>query len=275
MTRNQHIYHFLHHDIYLPVSASISPYSIPIVRSLTLCSDGISAYDDIDLFCNNKKMSADICKLITVNGFWISEDSTYERCQWKNGLPDDKVQWGIDENVVYDREPFIIAIIPQPEIYLYRVWLNENNHPSSNITRKIEEFHSWIRLQSRYTMFDAFISGKTTEMNVNNRIKRIINAMRSGQALLITEKFMTELYQSEERQGIEKWISAHVGFFINITELNIDWEIKQVIDTDFELFKEDYRFYSTIEEENNRWTIDWNNWRNTFLPNMQLKKAFN
>lgn len=65
MNRNQHIYHFLHNDIYLLMSTSVSPYSEDIARSLTLCPDIIEPYDDVDDLCTINNSLTDMCKLLT------------------------------------------------------------------------------------------------------------------------------------------------------------------------------------------------------------------
>ncbi len=265
MIRNQHIYHFLHHDIYLPIPESVSPYSIQIVRSLALCPDVITTYDDVDSFCTSKNTFTDICKLITVNGSWSPEDPKAGKCTWKTGRPDHTSQWGILESTAQEKEPFVVAVLPQPETYLWRLWSNENSLSARNASNKAREFALWTLNQSSCPMLDALSPSNTDKLNIDARITRTINAMRSGQALLMTEKFISRLHRTQGKEGIEKWISAHVGFFMTIAEPNNNWELEPVTDLNSKSFSGDDRFYSLVDRENERWTKEWNSWRNTFL----------
>jgi hypothetical protein len=262
MSRNQHIYHFLHHDIYLPLPSSVAPYSTQIVRSLTLCPDSVPTFKDLDALCTFNNTFPDICKLITVDGYWSPEDPISGKCTWKNGTPDNTSNWGIPESAVHKKEPFVIAILPHPKTYLWRHWLIENSL-RSNITN---EFSLWASQQPSSFMLNALVPISTNQLDVDTRITRVINAMRSGQALLTTEIFTAQLYRTEGKQGLERWISAHLGYFLTIKELKINWQLEPVIDLDPKLFAEDERFYYAVQQENDRWTKDWNNWRETFLP---------
>jgi hypothetical protein len=266
MNRNQHIYHLLHHDIYVPLSQFVAPYSEQILRSLTLCPDNMTTFDDLDSLCTSRKNVLDICKLMTINGSWSPDDPKTGKCTWKTEPPDSESEWGILESDVRKREPFVIAILPRPEIYRWRLWSSENSLLSKTTSNRTHEFLVWVRQQSTSLMLNTLIPTTTDKMNVDARITRTINAMRSGQALLMTEASFVELYQSKGKEGVEKWISAHLGFFLNIEELRINSKREPVLDIDLKLFSGDKRFYLAVHKENERWTNDWNNWRNTFLP---------
>ncbi len=266
MNRNQHVYYLLHHDIYVPISTFVAPYSEKIVRSLTLCPGNMPTFDDLDSLCTSRKTVSDICKLITINGSWSPEDPTTGKCTWNTKPPDSESEWGILESAVRQREPFVIAILPRPEIYRWRLWSSEHFLISKTSSNRTHEFLVWTLHQSSSLMLNTLIPTIIDKMNVDARITRTINAMRSGQALLMTEAFFVQLYQSEGKKGVEEWISAHLGFFLNIEQLNINWKREPVIDMNLKLFSEDKRFYFAIHKENERWTEDWNNWRNTFLP---------
>jgi hypothetical protein len=203
---------------------------------------------------------------MTINGSWSPDDPKTGKCIWSSGPPDSESEWGILESDVRTREPFVIAILPRPEIYRWRLWSSENSLLSKTISNRTQEFLVWTLHQSSSLMLNTLIPTITDKMNVDARITRIMNAMRSGQALLMTEAFLVQLYQSEGKEGLEKWISAHLGFFLNIEQLNINWKREPVIDMDLKLFSGDKRFYVAVHKENERWTEDWNNWRNTFLP---------
>jgi len=203
---------------------------------------------------------------MAINGSWSPDDPKTGKCTWKTKPPDNESEWGILESDGRNREPFVIAILPQPEIYRWRLWLSENSLLSKTTSNRTHEFFVWALHQSTSLMLNTLIPITTDKTNVDARITRTINAMRSGQALVITEAFVVQLYQSEGKEGVEKWISAHLGFFLKIEELNINWKREPIIDMDLKLFSEDKRFYFAVQKENERWTEDWNKWRNTFLP---------
>ena len=118
----------------------------------------------------------------------------------------------------------------------------------------MRDFDSWAIHQGHDTMLDAFIPPNADEINADNRVTRVINAMRSGNALVLTEKFIEHVYTSTGQEGIDEWISAHVGFFLSVPKPNISSSAESVKHMGTRVSSVDDRFYSAIERENERWT---------------------
>lgn len=264
MTRSQHIYYFLHHDIYLPISASFSPYSTLIVRPLALCPDAAKPYDDIDNLCASIHKSQSICRLITLNGSWSPNDPKRGKCTWKIGRPDDAMQWGITDRPFQEKEPFILAVLPRPEIYRWRRWLNTSSLLPTNRSLAMIEFKKWASDQSTTLMLDELIPVSHDSNQNDSRITRILNAMRTGQALLMTEEFITNNQVASQKDFLERWISAHLGFFITIPSMKINLRHDRLTALEESLFSGDDLFYREVHQENQRWTKNWNYWRNKF-----------
>ena len=265
MNRNQHIYHFLHNDIYLPMSPSLSPYSKDIVRSLTLCSDIIEPYDEVDTLCAFNNNLTNLCKLVTTKGFWSPTDPATEICTWKIGCPKYFTDNETPKSAIPEREPFLVAVLPHPSTYLWRLWLSDSSSSAINASNRMPEFDSWVGDQPDGSMLDALIPPNIAEINTDNRITHIINTMRSGSALVVTEKFIIQLHNSTGNAEIEKWISAHLGFFLTLPQPKISSWTEPVKHNGPRSCSIDDRFYSAIERENERWTNDWNSWRKSVL----------
>ena len=240
MTRNQHLFYYSHHEFYLPMKPSISPYSLQIVRSLTLCPDVIQPIDEIDQFCTKTNESFQICELLSLKT---------EKCQWKVGRP---------EKIKGEKESLIVVVLPRPEIYRWRLWLYENSLPEE----KKDDFQSWTQRQSDCSMLNQLIVEPTD--NIDIRINRIIEQIRSGQAIILTEDFVEKLLKSEGIQGIERWLSGHVGFHLKLRVPNLDSNVKLSFRLNSTMFNGDQRFYSAIEKENSRWTNEFHQWLNLF-----------
>ncbi|CAF2177910.1 unnamed protein product [Rotaria magnacalcarata] len=268
ITRNQHIYHFLHHNVYLPISASLSPYSTLLVRSLTLCADIITPYNDLDNICTLNHKIHDICRYITINGFWSPNNAKIGKCTWKMGPPDNRDQWGIVDAPVREQEPFVVAVLPLPEIYRWRRWLNTASLILRNSTATALEFRTWASNQSTTLMLDELIPLSVDPLQNDERIDRAINAIRMGQALLITEEFFIQIYKKGGNEQLKRWIGARLGFFLTVSDLDLDSKHEKPIALDTKLFSGDRRFYSLVQNENQEWTKNWNYWQGNFQSNI-------
>ena len=262
MNRNQHIYHFLNNDIYLPMPTPVSPYSVNIARSLTLCPDIIEPYDDVDNLCTINNTLTDLCKLVTTKGYWSPTDHETRLCTWKTGRPKHVADTDTTKGDDQERELFVVAVLPHPSAYLWRLWLSKTSLSTTNASDRMHEFDAWVIRQPHSLMLDAFIPPSIDEINIDLRITRIIDAMRSGKALVMTEKWIAQLFHSAGKDGIEKWISAHVGYFLTVAEPNVSSWFEPVSRMGTGSFPASDRFYSAIERENERWTRAWNSWRN-------------
>lgn len=142
--------------------------------------------------------------------------------------------------------------MPHPSIYLQRLWLSESSLSITNAGGGMHTFDTWVIRQLNSSMLDAFILPSAAEINIDHRITRIIDAMRSGKALLMTEKWIAQLFHSAGKDGIEKWISAHFGYFLAVTVPNVNSCCEPASLMSTGLFSAHDRFYSAIERENER-----------------------
>ncbi|CAF4446377.1 unnamed protein product, partial [Rotaria socialis] len=268
IARNQHIYHFLHHNVYLPISASLSPYSTLLVRSLTLCADIITSYNDLDNICTFNHKIHDICRFITINGSWSPNNAKTGKCTWKIGPPDNREQWGIVDAPIREQEPFVVAVLPLPEIYRWRRWLKTASLILRNSTVTALEFRTWASNQSTTLMLDELIPLSVDPRQNDGRIDRAINAIRMGQALLITEEFFIQIYKNGGNEQLKRWISARLGFFLTVSDIDLDSKHEKPIALDTKLFSGDRRFYSLVQKENQEWTKNWNYWQGNFQSNV-------